>query len=159
MAHTGILPTQIDALGVQFSTGEQRAVLYSAMFLIGYFLFGFATYAAADWVSWRKALLDEQANRMVELRIRESEKHRLPAASAVMFTGEQPRSPSAGTLKAEAAEYVEHQLMNERRRLGVVGRPAVIARSIFDFVVPFLVGGYALFALYFAARALSALKP
>jgi hypothetical protein len=55
IAHTGLVPTQITALGLVFTAKKQTA-WYVILSLINlYFLISFSLYCAVDYVAWRSA--------------------------------------------------------------------------------------------------------
>ncbi|MGZ8379048.1 MAG: hypothetical protein ACXW0Z_17615 [Gemmatirosa sp.] len=55
---TGLVPSKISALGVDFSATDQRALLRALAAIIGYFLVAFLSYSANDIVAWRTAFYD-----------------------------------------------------------------------------------------------------
>jgi hypothetical protein len=54
MAHIGLLPTQISALGVVFSAPAQSSLLVLMAFVVTYFIAAFFIYGWADFLIWRK---------------------------------------------------------------------------------------------------------
>lgn len=55
IAKTGLIPTEIAALGVKFGTSDQKALLSVLALATGYFVVAFALYAASDFLAWRLA--------------------------------------------------------------------------------------------------------
>ena len=66
ISYTGLIPTRISALGVDFEKTDRRALLAMLALTIVYFLLTFCIYAMADFVAWRaaynRALLDHLRN-------------------------------------------------------------------------------------------------
>jgi hypothetical protein len=52
---SGLVPTKVTALGIEFSRTDQHALLLSLGAVVGYFVVAFAMYAASDFVAWRVA--------------------------------------------------------------------------------------------------------
>ncbi|HVF60811.1 MAG TPA: hypothetical protein VNJ70_13470 [Thermoanaerobaculia bacterium] len=53
IVRTHLLPTKIVALGVDFSSTNQNALLNILALIIGYFVLAFLIYASSDFVAWR----------------------------------------------------------------------------------------------------------
>ncbi len=49
IAHTGLIPTQIEGLGIQFSTGDQRAFVVILALIVCYTLAAFTLTAVVDF--------------------------------------------------------------------------------------------------------------
>jgi hypothetical protein len=60
IAHVGVVPTRISALGLEFAAPAQRAFLIVSALVLGYLIAAFATYALTDYFIWRKSLYDYQ---------------------------------------------------------------------------------------------------
>jgi hypothetical protein len=56
LVQAGIVPTKIAALGIEFSTSDQRVILRVAAFVIAYFLISFFIYAMNDFIAWNTEL-------------------------------------------------------------------------------------------------------
>jgi hypothetical protein len=54
MAHVGLVPTQISALGINFSAPAQSSLLVLMAFVVVYFIAAFFIYAWADFLIWGK---------------------------------------------------------------------------------------------------------
>jgi hypothetical protein len=52
---TGLLPTKISALGIEFSIGDQAAMLKVLASIVAYLLTAFGVHAFADYTVWRTA--------------------------------------------------------------------------------------------------------
>ena len=55
VAQTGLIPSKISALGIEFEPADQRALLVILAVIVSYFTIAFAIYAAADFLTWRAA--------------------------------------------------------------------------------------------------------
>lgn len=53
---TGLVPSKISGLGIEFQNTDQRALLFIVAFVILYFLFAFIIYAFSDFLAWRLAI-------------------------------------------------------------------------------------------------------
>lgn len=69
LVHAGVVPTRISALGIEFTTSNQQALLRVAAFVIGYFLVTFVIYGVNDYLAWHHEL--QTAIREQELEERE----------------------------------------------------------------------------------------
>ncbi|GAB3754198.1 hypothetical protein [Lysobacter olei] len=50
---TGLVPTKISALGVEFGAADQRAFLYVFAAVLAYFVAAFLVYGVSDYLGWR----------------------------------------------------------------------------------------------------------
>lgn len=55
LAEVPLVPTKLSALGLEFSTMNQRAFLALYAVVVTYFLIGFFVYAFTDYVAWKKS--------------------------------------------------------------------------------------------------------
>jgi hypothetical protein len=77
IAKTGLLPTEVSALGVKFDFSDQKAILGVLALVTAYFLVGFALYAASDFLAWRWAFrLTQRELRERKMRMSEDEASR-----------------------------------------------------------------------------------
>ena len=53
IAKSGLVPTKISALGVDFSNADQHALLSMGSLAVVYFIVAFTVYATSDLVAWR----------------------------------------------------------------------------------------------------------
>src|SRR5260221_1629280 len=66
LVKTGLVPTKISALGVEFSETHQQALLLIVSLVDIYFLFAFVIYATTDFFVWRKALVKASRDEIKE---------------------------------------------------------------------------------------------
>lgn len=113
---TGLVPSKIAALGIEFNQADQKALLGALGAIVVYFLVAFMIYASSDLVAWRVAihyaLVDRQAE--VEKEMRQHER-----------------------------EGLEVERIGRRATLVVLARPTSLVRAVFEFGVPVLIGLYA----------------
>ena len=111
IARTGLVPSRISALGVDFTAGDQKSLLSIMALVITYFLAAFLTYAISDFVVWRVTF---------HSAVRELDKSRKNRASLSLD---------------------EVQRFGGRRYLWAsMSRPVSILRAVLDFAVPVAVG-------------------
>jgi hypothetical protein len=54
VSYSGIVPTKVDALGIELSSTDQRSFLTLLALVIVYLLIAFVIYGFADFLTWRK---------------------------------------------------------------------------------------------------------
>lgn len=111
IARTGLVPSKISALGVEFTAGDQRSLFSIMALFITYFLGAFLTYAISDFVAWRVAYYFA----VRELRASEN--------------------PVLGSLQIERLHFKHKSIV-----WGGISRPVSILRALLDFAVPVAVG-------------------
>lgn len=133
---TGLVPSKISGLGIEFQNTDQRALLFIVAFVILYFLVAFIIYAFSDFLAWRLAINRQAIEREVSSYEKDIRGHYHPP----------------GTIEDDIENY-EVEL---RRKLGVYFKfklvtPTSIVRAFFDFGLPLAMGGYAFLILIIAA--------
>lgn len=130
LVKTGLVPTKIEALGVEFDRSNQQALLSILAVVTLYFFVAFIIYAAADFLSWRRSLHRARVESITEHLKRERE----------------------GTSDDYRREQME---IWERARTSFasfgLAQPAAILRALFEFLLPLIVGAYAMWLLWFSA--------
>lgn len=58
---TGLIPTEITALGIKFAEADRRSLLLIFALVVGYFLVAFVSYALSDFLEWA-SVHDERSN-------------------------------------------------------------------------------------------------
>lgn len=113
LVRTGLVPTKIEALGVEFDKANQQALLGIIAVVTLYFFAAFVFYAAADILAWLRA-------RHVYGMVR----------------------------------YREDMQNNQERKdnpvVFALTGPVSVVRALFEFLLPLLVGVYALQLLWFS---------
>jgi hypothetical protein len=130
LVKTGLVPSKISGLGIEFQSADKQALLSIVALVIGYFLVAFISYAASDFVAW-KLSISKQA---IEKAIAVYEKDLLG-----FF-------PQPGTIDEEIEKY-KGEMYNKIRLYFKLITPTSIFRAFFDFGLPIAIGCYALFLL------------
>lgn len=133
---TGLVPSKISGLGIEFQNTDQRALLFIVAFVILYFLVAFIIYAFSDFLAWRLAI----SRKAIEREVSSYEK-------IIRGHIHQP-----GTIEDDIENY-EVELC---RKFGVyfifkLVTPTSILRAFFDFGLPIALGGYAFLLLIITA--------
>lgn len=124
LVQTGLVPSKISALGIEFAQADQQSLLSILALVVTYFLVAFVIYAAADFLAWRRAITRSLRQSIIESK---QQKH-------VMSDDEWYEIESRINQKFG---YVVFRLS------GLVS----IIRAIFEFVLPVIVGVYAIILL------------
>lgn len=117
---TGLVPTKISALGVDFSPTDQKSILVILSIIVAYFLAAFLIYAVSDFVAWRVAFHGA---------VRELMKSKLEEKNDART------HKQFDTIRQEMERYTRRTYM-----WGHMSRPVSLLRAFLDFVVPFLFG-------------------
>jgi CspA family cold shock protein len=115
LVKVGLVPTKISALGIEFSSFDQQALVRATTVAIAYFVVAFAIYAVSDFFLWRKAF--DKARE-------EFAKHRL----------EHSPDPDAPVRRLGHMSRLQNP-----EKLGIP-----FARSVFEFLLPVAVAIYAM---------------
>ncbi len=122
---TGLLPTEVEALGLKFASSDHRALLQILAVVTAYFLVAFILYAASDFLAWRLAL-------------RESIRDAIA------------RRKKQDDLDNEAERDLHHEMRRRYPFLSVnvfLVNWVSIARAIFEFVLPVAFGAFAVWVV------------
>ena len=144
-----LVPEKIPALGVEQLTVDARIMLVVLLFgILCYFSFAFVLYAVVDYIEWRGALQQQEAELNAEM-------------SAHQKVGESLTSGNASGVGEAYKVWLEHELANvrltakqeelERARASRWVRattPAAWTRLFFDFGFPVVWTGSALWCLW-----------
>lgn len=121
IAKAGLIPTEITGLGISLTGDDQQTIVFILTVVIGYFLTAFTLYGLSDFMIFRKSYQDY---------VEAVENH------------------SDAWTREDQERYEEL-----RRRVGDVSwvyrwaKPAAVARAVFEFMLPLMVGVYAIVAL------------
>ena len=125
---SGLIPSKVTALGIEFSQTDQRALIIAVAVVVTYFLLAFVVYAISDLVTWRVIFHDAVTDRVTN--------------AAIM--SKYPQKDEERSLEESAA----------LNRLGLwrrFSRPVAVLRAIFEFGLPIIVGVYSAFLLFTAS--------
>lgn len=114
---TGLVPTKITALGIDFSDTDRVTLIRAISAVIGYFLVAFMIYGITDFTAWRYAIVSS---------IRETSRHRRSAE------GPEHRGEGRPTGRIPRLIYL--------LRFQIVST----IRATFEFVIPILIAVYAI---------------
>jgi len=131
---TGLVPSKISGLGIEFQGTDQRALLVIVAFIILYFLVAFIIYATSDYLAWRIAI------------------NNLAIEKAVSAYNDDLHGsyPQPGSIDEELNKF-SSELHKKYHIYFKLVTPASIVRALFDFGLPIALGLYALFLLIIAA--------
>lgn len=132
IAKTKLVPSKISALGIDFEQADQQAFLQMMAFVVIYFVIAFILYGLTDFLSWR-------------LSYNES----IKAVYKEVFDEilEKPKS-----INDSSTSYPKDWVSKWPNNLAM---PASVARAMFEFLLPVLVGIYAIYNLISAANQIS----
>ena len=130
----GIVPTKINALGVELSTAEQSAILKAAFVICVFFLISFTVYAIGDAVSWavNSSEVRQEASDDLEAAMKAigKEEENLMAVSLPPWEFDRHMTELG---QKQARARVRHAAVNVLYR-------AATPRLVLDFVVPVIYG-------------------
>jgi amino acid transporter len=129
IAHVNLVPTRISALGLEFAPPAQASFVVITSLVVGYFIVAFATYAVADLFVWRKRYYDYLA--AVE------------------------KESQGWTLEDQIAHDEIHANLPTIDWYYQWSPRVANVRMLFEFVLPLLVGAYAVSALVWRLNALT----
>ncbi|MGE3571171.1 MAG: hypothetical protein AB7G71_08800 [Burkholderiales bacterium] len=129
IAHVNLVPTRFTALGLEFAPPAQTAFVVITTLVVGYFIVAFATYALADLFVWRKRYYDYLA--AVE------------------------KESQDWTLEDQIAHDEIHANLPTIDWYYEWSPRVANLRMLFEFVLPLLVGAYAISALVWRMTAIS----
>jgi hypothetical protein len=122
VARTGLVPSSIPALGIDLLQANQHDLLFIMAVVVGYFEVGFFLYGLTDFLSW-------------QLVYNEGSEEALHKIFKRIYT--------EGKLKEESF-CPEEFITRWPNRMALY---ASFARALFEFLVPIVVGSYAIYAL------------
>ena len=120
-----LVPTKISALGIEFAKTNQQSLLSIVALVVFYFVIAFLLYASSDFLAWQKTI----RARLIDIGRERLEKEQ---ANPELFSRE----------RELAYEY-----SRRGQYLYVLSKPVAAARAIFEFLLPVIVGIYAIYAL------------
>lgn len=121
---TGLIPTKISALGVDFGQSDQRALLLVLALVVAYFLGAFVVYGLTDYLSWRVTY--DESRRSAYLKFYEQ-----------MHASREERDDMREKF---GSDWIP-------RWPKYIVQPASLLRGAFEFFLPLAVGAYAIFSL------------
>jgi hypothetical protein len=134
VARTGVLPTKIESIGIDFTIGNKASLLLLLSAIVGYFLVMFLVYAVSDFVAWQKSYRDPIDQ--LKFDAHESQYRAADAGATNVVIGIE-----AVNRRKEAWDAIL------RRAIA----PTSVTRAVMEFLVPTLVGVAALVCVLRAA--------
>ena len=132
LVKTGLVPSRISALGIEFTKTDQKSLLFIVALITAYFVVAFTIYAVSDFIAWRlafRAALREAITQSDE-RIAQKQKEFLDQVKEKRFS--MPSIPRG-------------------RIIFILNKPVSIIRAVFEFLLPILVGIYAIVTVLWAS--------
>ena len=131
IVEAGLLPTRINAFGIELETIDQVVLLKLLSFIVMYFLIGFIVYGSADFIYWR-------SERLKELQTELAEEVEWKA---------QPRST---TSEVQMSKYEIMDLIRMKMKpLRIASTPISLFRSFFDFLLPIFLSLYSIYIYFY----------
>jgi hypothetical protein len=147
---TGMLPTKIEALGIEFSQTDQKYLFHILAAVVIYYLAAFLIYAVSDFILWKIAagsILDAEWTR--PLGIADENKILTADEQRIKQLERQLAKLELEVRRKELTDRMglnfEHMMM-PNALIGLSGTVSLL-RGIFEFLLPLVVGGYALFLI------------
>jgi hypothetical protein len=134
VGRTGLVPAKIENFGISFAAPERQALLWVFFAVVLYYTVAFVVYAMSDFLIYRYAVHQGR----VALR-----KQREEQSAAVISVRSEAPADSPDT-PWSLVGYVTS---------------ASVGRGIFDFVVPLIVGGIAMWSLWGAVHQVATTVP
>ena len=126
LVKTGITPTRISALGVEFQRTNQDAFLVILALVLAYFIAAFALYAVTDFAAWKRALHLEREEAFRD----HSARFRDPVEAELM-------KDNPEVFRVDRITFASIR----------AGRAFSKVRAVFEFLLPLAVGIYAVVVL------------
>lgn len=136
IAKTGLIPTEISALGIKFNQIDQQSFARLLSLVVLYFLVGFVIYQFSDFLASQKAANERRFQRIKTLPI--TRKTKEPGEE------EQPFPEGLRLYKEQFQFYYYWWWLLLRLSI-----PIDLLRMGFDIVLPIWVGAYAAHSLWF----------
>lgn len=130
LVKTGFVPSRISGLGIEFKGADQLSIIWIVLFVTLYFLISFLIYAVADFLPWWIALMKTSISNDVAA-FEDSIYTYIPADN---------HDP--------VVDSYRQRLHQKRLKIPFrIVKPTSVCRALFDFLLPILVGLYAIITL------------
>ncbi len=120
IAKTGLLPTEISALGIKFDVADQKALLSVLAAVVVYFTVACSLYAVSDFLAWRLSLWRAFGEWAIR-RAKQTDKEKKAESEALLDAGE---------------------AFNVRSVPRLLITPVSTLRTSFEFLVPLAFASY-----------------
>ncbi len=132
-----IIPSKITALGIDFTSTNQKVLLVGMAAVVAYFFVAFALYAWSDFLAWRLRITQSALDAIQDLS-RPRLKDMVETDRAIVSRGEMET-------KIIEDQFVEQ--MGYLRRWNRMSKPTATIRGLFEFFFPIVVGVLAIIDL------------
>jgi len=130
---TGLIPSKISALGIEFTQTDQRSLLLAIAAIVSYFLVAFLIYATSDFLAWRSLYQEAHTQKSLDAKKRYEQGMRMDIV-------DQDR-------ELTIEEHDIQKFFKSRHVILRLSSPMSLIRAMFEFVVPILVGVYSIILL------------
>jgi hypothetical protein len=138
---TGLVPSKISALGIEFGQADQRSLLIATGAIVSYFLCAFLIYAVSDLMVW---LYKYRRAEMSDVEFLKKVKSEPPTVILVEPGKRRRRIEVDEKDKERYFEYIEER----EARLNKMGSRVFLVRAAFEFTLPVIIAIYAIFLLW-----------
>ena len=124
---TGLVPTKVSALGVEFNEANQESLLLILALMVLFFLVAFCIYALSDFLAWRVEAITA-IRPFVQDNLQESELDL--------------QNPDLAEEHRLILDDLQQEVLRQQKPVDRITRPIILLRGVFEFVVPLGVGAY-----------------
>ena len=142
ISKAGLIPTKINALGIEFKETDQNILLLIVISLILYFLIAFIMYSSSDFLAWRLSFLDVIKDKTIRMILEDIE-----------------RKSTQGTMvniterdKQKAESIASDELLRKHKIIFSLIKPTSFIRAIFEFIIPIVIG---IFSIIFVGQTIN----
>lgn len=135
---TGLVPSKISALGIEFAQTDQRALLRAIGAIVLYFLFAFLVYAISDLMAWRF-----KYHNAARFDFEYRKKMTSEPVTILVGTGRTPEE-ARGELKTRILLRREEVEKRQNRAATAMS----IFRALIEYILPVLIASYAITLLW-----------
>ncbi len=144
---TGLVPTQITALGIEFQEADQDTFLLLLGLVVLYFLVAFIVYAASDFLAWWEGyrtvlyeILPPLKRSEMMAQMEEQRKHAMEQMGKSLDEIKRANAISE-------ARWQEELELAKLRRTAWTGLVVATIRALLEYLLPVLLGAYAAYIL------------
>ena len=147
VTHVGLIPEKIDSLGIRIGSADLKRLGLVFFGIMVYFMVMFLGYAFADLLARVHEYADRKQAGILEESVRRVTHDRETLQGDVRLGARIRHGYMPPPTSGDAAQVLAQQFpgIHGVRR---VSKPAAVIRAILDFVVPIVIGTWALIALW-----------
>ncbi len=132
LVKTGLVPSRISALGIEFTKTDQKSLLFIVALITAYFVVAFTIYAVSDFIAWRLV-------------------YRAALREAIAQSDKRIAQKRKELLDQFKEERLSMSSMPRGRIIFILSKPVSLIRTVFEFVLPILIGIYAILTVLLAS--------